>query len=279
MGYGEGAVMAVPAHDERDYEFARKYGLPVKPVIRHPLGDTVPPPGRPEYAAYGVCINSGKYDGLDYRAAVEAIASDLKKKHLGEKQVQWRLRDWGISRQRYWGCPIPIIHCPSCDVVPVPEKDLPVELPDDVEFDRPGNPLDRHPTWKHVVCPRCGGKATRETDTMDVFVDSSWYFARFTDPWLESRPTDRSVVDAWLPVDQYIGGVEHAILHLLYSRFFARAMHATGHAGIDEPFAGLFTQGMVVHETYRTVSGAFAAPAEVKIEGAGDARRATLAAT
>ena len=198
---------------------------------------------------------------------------------VAQRQVNFRLRDWGISRQRYWGCPIPVIHCESCGVVPVPVEDLPVTLPDDVTFDRPGNPLDRHPTWKQVKCPQCGAPATRETDTMDTFVDSSWYFERFTDPWITTAPTDRPMVDAWMPVDQYIGGIEHAILHLLYSRFFTRAMKETGHVGVDEPFAGLFTQGMVVHETYRTASGEWASPAEVKIETQGDARRATLAAT
>ena len=194
--------------------------------------------------------------------------------------MNFRLRDWGISRQRYWGCPIPIIHCDACGVVPVPAKDLPVTLPDDVTFDKPGNPLDRHPTWKNVKCPQCGKAARRETDTMDTFVDSSWYFARFTDPWIDA-PTDRAVVDRWLPVDQYIGGIEHAILHLLYSRFFTRAMKATGHAGLDEPFAGLFTQGMVVHETYKNATtGEWVLPADVKIDGAeGGARRAVLAAT
>ena len=199
---------------------------------------------------------------------------------MAQRQVNFRLRDWGISRQRYWGCPIPIIHCEKCGVVPVPVKDLPVQLPDDVTFDKPGNPLDRHPTWKNVSCPQCGGAARRETDTMDTFVDSSWYFARFTDPWNKDAPTDRAVVDNWLPVDQYIGGIEHAILHLLYSRFFTRAMKATGHVGIDEPFAGLFTQGMVVHETYQKQNGEWVTPAEVKIDGAeGGARTATLATT
>jgi len=198
---------------------------------------------------------------------------------VAQRQVNYRLRDWGISRQRYWGCPIPIIHCEACGVVPVPEKDLPVTLPEDVTFDRPGNPLDRHPTWKNVACPQCGKQATRETDTMDTFVDSSWYFARFTDPWKKDAPTDRKAVDHWLPVDQYIGGIEHAILHLLYSRFFTRAMKATGHIGLDEPFAGLFTQGMVVHETYRKKDGTYVTPAEVTIESAGDERRAKLAAT
>jgi leucyl-tRNA synthetase len=190
--------------------------------------------------------------------------------------VNFRLRDWGISRQRYWGCPIPVIHCPKCDVVRVPDKDLPVVLPEDVTFDKPGNALDHHPTWKHVKCPQCGGKALRETDTMDTFVDSSWYFARFTDPWNEQAPTTRTVVDRLMPVDQYIGGVEHAILHLLYSRFFIRAMKATGHIGMEEPFAGMFTQGMVVHETYQTADGAYVTPAEVKVETGANGRRATL---
>src|SRR5690606_11922577 len=181
---------------------------------------------------------------------------------------------WGISRQRYWGCPIPIIHCDDCGAVPVPDDQLPVVLPEDIDFDKPGNPLDRHPTWKHVACPRCAKPARRETDTMDTFVDSSWYYARFTDPHLTTQPTNREVVDRWLPVDQYIGGIEHAILHLLYSRFFTRAMTATGHVGLDEPFAGLFTQGMVVHETYRDAGGAWVQPAEVRIESEGGARKA-----
>ena len=211
--------------------------------------------------------------------AITAAMEEAEVKGVGKRQVNFRLRDWGISRQRYWGCPIPIIHCASCGVVPVPEQDLPVTLPEDVTFDRPGNPLDRHPTWKHVKCPQCGGPATRETDTMDTFVDSSWYFERFTDPWIKTAPTDRPMVDAWMPVDQYIGGIEHAILHLLYSRFFTRAMKATGHVGLDEPFAGLFTQGMVVHETYRTANDEWAAPAEVKVETDGDSRRATLLVT
>jgi leucyl-tRNA synthetase len=189
------------------------------------------------------------------------------------------LRDWGISRQRYWGCPIPIIHCDKCGVVPVPVADLPVTLPEDVTFDKPGNPLDRHPTWKNVQCPTCSAPARRETDTMDTFVDSSWYFIRFTDPWNERAPTSPKIANAWMPVDQYIGGIEHAILHLLYSRFFTRAMHKTGHINLDEPFSGLFTQGMVVHETYRAKSGEWVMPADVKIEGMGDARRATLIST
>ena len=198
---------------------------------------------------------------------------------VGERQVNFRLRDWGISRQRYWGCPIPVIHCAKCGVVPVPDKDLPVTLPEDATFDKPGNALDHHPTWKHVTCPQCGGKAQRETDTMDTFVDSSWYFARFTDPWNENAPTTPAVANRMMPVDQYIGGVEHAILHLLYSRFFTRAMKATGHIGMDEPFAGMFTQGMVVHETYQKADGTYVTPAEVKIETGGNGRRASLIET
>jgi leucyl-tRNA synthetase len=209
----------------------------------------------------------------------ERPAQDSNSAPVAQRQVNYRLRDWGISRQRYWGCPIPIIHCETCGVVGVPVKDLPVQLPEDVSFDKPGNPLDRHPTWRNVACPQCGGAARRETDTMDTFVDSSWYFARFTDPWIATAPTNRSVADAWMPVDQYIGGIEHAILHLLYSRFFTRAMKKTGHIGMDEPFEGLFTQGMVVHETYQKANGEWVTPAEVKIEGSEDKRTATLAAT
>ena len=233
------------------------------------------------YDGDGRMINSRFLDGMTIAQAKEEVARRLESEVRGNRpaahrQVNFRLRDWGISRQRYWGCPIPIIHCEKCGVVPVPPHDLPVLLPDDVTFDRPGNPLDRHPTWKHVACPVCGGEARRETDTMDTFVDSSWYFARFTDPWIETAPTDRKMVDEWLPVDQYIGGIEHAILHLLYSRFFTRAMKATRHVGMDEPFAGLFTQGMVVHETFRDANGEWVLPAEVKIEGTGDQRRAVL---
>jgi len=283
--YGTGAIFGCPAHDQRDLDFVNKYGLGNTPVVCPPgqdpasfvITDTA-------YDGDGRMINSRFLDGMTIAEAKEEVARRLEKASLGnrpvaQRQVNFRLRDWGVSRQRYWGCPIPIVHCKTCGTVPVPEQDLPVTLPDDVTFNRPGNPLDHHPTWKHVACPHCGGPAQRETDTMDTFVDSSWYFARFTDPWIASAPTERNAVDAWLPVDQYIGGIEHAILHLLYSRFFARAMKATGHAGIDEPFAGLFTQGMVVHETYRTADGAWAAPAEVKIEQIGEARRASLIAT
>jgi leucyl-tRNA synthetase len=285
MEYGTGAIFGCPAHDQRDLDFANKYGLGNTPVVCPPGQD--PATFRITTEAYegeGRMINSRFLDGMSSEAAKEEVTRRLETVSRGNRpaairQVNFRLRDWGISRQRYWGCPIPIIHCNACGIVPVPENELPVELPEDVEFDRPGNPLDRHPTWKHVACPQCGHPARRETDTMDTFVDSSWYFARFTDPWITTAPTDRAQVDRWLPVDQYIGGIEHAILHLLYSRFFTRAMKATGHAGLDEPFAGLFTQGMVVHETYRTATGDWAMPAEVKVEGAGVDRRATLLST
>jgi leucyl-tRNA synthetase len=223
MGYGEGAVMGVPAHDERDYAFALKYKLPIKPVIRHPLGDTVPTPWKPEYAEYGTLVNSGKYDDLTYESAVDAIAADLKAKNLGEKQVQWRLRDWGISRQRYWGTPIPIVHCPSCGDVPVPDEELPVRLPEDLVPDGTGNPLNKLAAYTNTKCPACGKPAKRETDTMDTFVDSSWYFARFACPGEDKAMLDERA-SYWMAVDQYIGGIEHAILHLLYSRFFQRVM-------------------------------------------------------
>jgi leucyl-tRNA synthetase len=285
MDYGAGAIFGCPAHDQRDLDFVNKYGLGNVPVVCPPdvdpktfvITDTA-------YDGDGRMINSRFLDGMTIEQAKEDVARRLEKESRGnrpvaQRQVNYRLRDWGISRQRYWGCPIPVIHCAKCGVVPVPEKDLPVTLPDDVSFDRPGNPLDHHPTWKNVSCPQCGGPARRETDTMDTFVDSSWYFERFTDPWIKTAPTDVPIVNEWMPVDQYIGGIEHAILHLLYSRFFTRAMKETGHVGLDEPFAGLFTQGMVVHETYRTKSGEWAAPAEVKIESDGEARRASLIAT
>ncbi len=278
MEYGTGAIFGCPAHDQRDLDFVNKYGLGNTPVVCPPgqdpksfvITDTA-------YDGDGRMINSRFLDGMTIADAKEEVAKRLEKENRGnapvaQRQVNFRLRDWGISRQRYWGCPIPVIHCEKCGVVPVPEKDLPVTLPEDVTFDRPGNPLDHHPTWKNVTCPQCGGPARRETDTMDTFVDSSWYFERFTDPWITTAPTELPMVNAWMPVDQYIGGIEHAILHLLYSRFFTRAMKATGHVGLDEPFAGLFTQGMVVHETYRRENGEWAAPAEIKIESDGDAR-------
>ena len=231
------------------------------------------------YEGEGIVINSRFLNGLTSAAAREEVALRLEGQRLdgraqAKRQVNYRLRDWGISRQRYWGCPIPIIHCEVCGPIPVPLADLPVVLPDDVTFDSPGNPLERHPTWKVVACPACGREARRETDTMDTFVDSSWYFARFTDPWDATAPTDPACVNAWLPVDQYIGGIEHAILHLLYARFFTRAMHKAGHLDMDEPFAGLFTQGMVVHETFRHRDGHWLAPNEVRMEGTGLQRRA-----
>lgn len=285
MEYGTGAIFGCPAHDQRDLDFVNKYHLGNTPVVcpegQDPttfvITDTA-------YDGDGRMINSRFLDGMTIDEAKEEVAKRLESELRGnapvaERQVNFRLRDWGISRQRYWGCPIPVIHCPKCDVVPVPDADLPVVLPEDVSFDKPGNALDHHPTWKHVTCPKCGGKAQRETDTMDTFVDSSWYFARFTDPWNETAPTTPAVANRMLPVDQYIGGVEHAILHLLYSRFFTRAMKATGHISLDEPFAGMFTQGMVVHETYQKADGTWVQPAQVKVEVGGNGRRATLLAT
>ena len=281
MDYGTGAIFGCPAHDQRDLDFVNAYGLGVTPVV-------CPSPSAADtftvtdlaYDGDGVMINSRFLDGMTPAEAREDVAKRLEATMLdglpvGKRKVNFRLRDWGISRQRYWGCPIPVIHCDSCGTVPVPKQDLPVVLPDDVTFDVPGNPLDRHPTWKHVGCPQCGKEARRETDTMDTFVDSSWYFARFTNPWNDTDPTVPATVDHWLPVDQYIGGIEHAILHLLYSRFFTRAMHKTGHAGIDEPFSGLFTQGMVVHETYKDADGQWISPAEITIVSDGNQRHAS----
>ncbi len=279
MDYGTGAIIGCPAHDQRDLDFARKYHLDVIDVFV-PVGsdDRVKNiafvPAKTDTVHYVQWV--GEPGVMTCEQAMKASLDKFVADGWGTREVNFRLRDWGISRQRYWGCPIPVIHCPTCDVVPVPEKDLPVVLPEDVSFDKPGNALDHHPTWKHVACPQCGGKAQRETDTMDTFVDSSWYFARFTDPWNAAAPTAPDVANHWLPVDQYIGGVEHAILHLLYSRFFARAMQATGHVGMSEPFAGMFTQGMVVHETYRKADGTFASPAEIDIVADGEARHATL---
>ncbi len=282
MDYGTGAIFGCPAHDQRDLDFARAKGLPVVPVVCPPGTDpenfTI---GAEAFTDDGRLINSRFLDGMTVPDAKEAVAARLEAADLdgapqAERQINFKLRDWGISRQRYWGCPIPIIHCAACGTVQVPRADLPVTLPEDVSFDEPGNPLDRHSTWTHVACPRCGAEARRETDTMDTFVDSSWYFARFTDPWIAEAPTDRTVANRFLPVDQYIGGIEHAILHLLYSRFFTRAMKKTGWLDIDEPFAGLFTQGMVVHETYRSADGAWLSPEEIRIEGAGAERHAVL---
>jgi leucyl-tRNA synthetase len=251
MGYGEGAVMAVPAHDERDFAFAKKYGLPIKQVIEVP-GKTYSTDAWAEWYADkqdGRCVNSGKYDGLGYEAAVDAIAADLKAKGLGDKQVQWRLRDWGISRQRYWGCPIPVIHCDVCGDVEVPDGQLPVVLPEDCVPDGTGNPLNKRADFVETTCPKCGKPARRETDTMDTFVDSSWYYARFCSPDNGDAMVDERV-KYWMPVDQYIGGIEHAILHLLYSRFWTKVMRDLDLANYDEPFTRLLTQGMVLNDIY-----------------------------
>ena len=280
MDYGAGAIFGCPAHDQRDLDFANKYGLSKTLVVCPPGVDPASLQiGDEAFDGEGTLVNSRFLDGMSIDAAKDEIARRLESRTLfgrpqGQRQVNYKLRDWGVSRQRYWGCPIPVIHCESCGVVPVPAKDLPVVLPDDIDFKTPGNPLDRHPTWKHVNCPKCGAKARRETDTMDTFVDSSWYFARFTDPWNTEKPTDMKAISKWLPVDQYIGGIEHAILHLLYSRFFTRGLRETGHADLDEPFKGLFTQGMVVHETYRAGDGAWLAPSEIRIESGADGRKA-----
>ena len=285
MDYGTGAIFGCPAHDQRDLDFARSKGLPVVPVVCPPDADPATfAVGTEAFTDDGRMINSRFLDGLTTDAAFVEVATRLEAQPLGNlpqgrRQVNYKLRDWGVSRQRYWGCPIPVIHCDDCGTLPVPRADLPVTLPEDVTFDQPGNPLDRHPTWTKVSCPQCGGPARRETDTMDTFVDSSWYFARFTDPWNETDPTTPDVANHFLPVDQYIGGIEHAILHLLYSRFFTRAMKKTGHVGLDEPFAGLFTQGMVVHETYRGPDGAWVSPDDIRIEGMGADRRATRIGT
>jgi len=268
MDYGTGAVFGCPAHDQRDLDFARKYGLPVVPVVLPPGADAKSYAiGDVAYLEDGVAFNSGPLDGLDV-ARAQAKAIDLMEaKGAGARAVTWRLRDWGVSRQRYWGCPIPVIHCGTCGIVPVPEKDLPVTLPEDVTFDAPGNPLERHPTWKNVPCPRCGKPARRETDTFDTFFESSWYFARFASPDTKDRGFTRAAAARWLPVDQYIGGVEHAVLHLLYSRFFTRALRDCGYLDIDEPFAGLLTQGMVCHETYKSTDGRWLLPDELERRG------------
>jgi leucyl-tRNA synthetase len=269
MDYGTGAIFGCPGHDQRDLEFARKYGLEVIPVVLPPDADAKGfEIGEEAYVGQGTLINSRFLDGLAVAPAKQAVVEALESAGAGTGEVQYRLRDWGVSRQRYWGCPIPVVHCADCGIVPVPVEDLPVRLPDDVRLDRPGNPLDHHPSWKHVACPACGKPAERETDTFDTFVESSWYFARFCSPRAETA-VDREAVDYWLPVDQYIGGIEHAILHLLYSRFYMRAMSACGYLSLDEPFAGLFTQGMICHETYRGPDGAWLAPDQVRREADG----------
>ena len=265
MDYGTGALFGVPAHDVRDFEFATKYGLPIKRVVAasaEGAGDAV---SAAETIA-GVAVNSQFLDGMTTDAAKAAVIARAEGEGWGRGKTQYRLRDWGVSRQRYWGTPIPIIHCDACGVVPVPRDQLPVVLPEDVTFDVPGNPLDRHDAWRLVDCPKCGGAARRETDTLDTFADSSWYFIRFASQ-PKDRPFDRAEAEQWLPVGQYIGGVEHAILHLLYARFWTRALQHMGKIDLAEPFAGLFTQGMVTHETYRAGDGSWLSPNEVERDG------------
>ena len=272
MEYGTGAIFGCPAHDQRDLDFARKYHLAVTPVVLPPDADAATfTIGSEAFTDEGTIYHSQFLDGLSIDDAKKKSIAEIEKRNAGTGTTQYRLRDWGISRQRYWGCPIPVIHCDACGTVPVPEKDLPVVLPEDVSFDKPGNPLDLHPTWKNVACPTCGKAARRETDTCDTFVDSSWYFARYCSANDITQPVDRKAADYWLPVDQYVGGVEHAILHLLYARFFTRAMKQTGHVGIDEPFTGLFTQGMVCHESYKSAAGEWLYPEMVRKNADGSA--------
>jgi len=267
MDYGTGAIFGCPGHDQRDLDFARKYGRPVTPVVLPP--DAEPATfeiGDEPYVGDGTIFNSEFLDGLDVPSAKRKVIDRLEEMGIGKAKITFRLRDWGVSRQRYWGCPIPIVKCDDCGVVPVPKDELPVTLPDDIELGKVGNPLDRHPTWKYVACPVCGADAERETDTLDTFVDSSWYFLRFCSPH-HDQPFDREAVERWMPVDQYIGGVEHAVLHLLYSRFFTRALKRCGYLDIEEPFAGLFTQGMVCHKTFQDEEGRWLNPEEVEETG------------
>jgi leucyl-tRNA synthetase len=267
MDYGTGAVYGCPAHDQRDLDFARKYHLPVIRVVAE--GDDEDPTfdGDTAYTGPGKIVNSHWMNGMSIDEAKADVIAKSEHQGWGEGQTQYRLRDWGVSRQRYWGTPIPVIHCEFCGVLPVPRSSLPIVLPDDVSFDVPGNPLDRHPTWKHVKCPNCQEPARRETDTLDTFADSSWYFIRFASQ-PDDKPFDREEAESWLPVGQYIGGVEHAILHLLYARFWTRALERMGKISVKEPFAALFTQGMVTHETYKSPDGAWLSPEEIKTDGA-----------
>ena len=279
MDYGTGAIFACPAHDQRDLDFARKYDLPVKPVVLPPGVDAAANAvGTEAYTGPGVIYNSRFLDGLDIEAATVAAIERIEAQSQGQGATVYRLRDWGVARQRGWGCPVPMVHCPSCGVVALPKAALPVALPDDLEFGKPGNALDRHPTWKHTTCPGCGGAAIRETDTLDTFVDSAWYFARFTDT-LAAEPINKAAADYWLPVDQYVGGIEHAVLHLLYARFVTKALADAGQVSVMEPFAGLFTQGMVTHETYRRQSGDWVEPKDLEITIEGQTRRARLIET
>jgi leucyl-tRNA synthetase len=279
MDYGTGAIFACPAHDQRDLDFARKYDLPVLPVVlpngEDPATFSV---GKEAYVGPGKIFNSEFLDGMDVEAAKAEAVARIEAAGQGQGATVYRLRDWGISRQRYWGCPIPVIHCQACGVVPVPEDQLPVALPEDVTFDKPGNPLLRHPTWRHTTCPSCGGRAERETDTLDTFIDSSWYFARFTDTHA-AEPVGKAAADYWLAVDQYIGGVEHAILHLLYARFITRALKDEDLLSVEEPFAGLFTQGMVTHEAYKNEAGEWVEPSDIRITVEGNNRSAVHAKT
>ena len=267
MDYGTGAVFGVPAHDQRDLDFARKYGLPVKRVVSNGDETVAEFTGNEAYTGPGTIVNSAFLDGMTIEDAQQTVIDRAQSEGWGKAQTTWRLRDWGVSRQRYWGTPIPIIHCDGCGPVPVPKDQLPVVLPEDIDFETPGNPLERHATWKQVDCPKCGKAARRETDTLDTFVDSSWYFLRFASQ-PDDRPFDPEVVKQWLPVTQYIGGVEHAILHLLYARFWTRALASIGKLDFTEPFESLFTQGMVTHETYKHGDGSWLSPDEVQKNGA-----------
>jgi leucyl-tRNA synthetase len=276
MDYGTGAIFACPAHDQRDLDFSRKYGLPVTPVVLPPGEDAAEfAVGDEAYVGPGVIYNSGFLDGLDIEAAKAAAIAKIDAAGQGEGATVYRLRDWGVARQRAWGCPVPVVHCEKDGVVPLPKSALPVALPDDLEFNKPGNALARHPTWKHTTCPACGGPATREVDTLDTFVDSAWYFARFANAHA-AEPIDKAAADYWMPVDQYIGGIEHAVLHLLYARFMTKALADQGQVSVREPFAGLFTQGMVTHETYRKQSGEWIEPRDVEVFAEGKTRRARL---
>jgi leucyl-tRNA synthetase len=279
MDYGTGAIFGCPAHDQRDLDFARKYGLPVRPVVLPPGADPASFDVADEaYTGPGTIFNSQFLDGLEIEPAKAAAIAEIEAQGDGQGATVFRLRDWGVSRQRGWGCPIPVVHCEKCGVVPLPRSALPVALPEDLEFGKPGNALERHPTFKHTTCPDCGGAATRETDTLDTFVDSSWYFARFANPDA-AEPVDKAAADYWMPVDQYIGGIEHAVLHLLYARFITKALADAGMLSVREPFAGLFTQGMVTHETYRRESGEWVEPGAVEIVATGNKREAKLVET